>query len=41
VVLGVILVAIIAGIAGAAMRKKKEPPAKAMPPEGGQLVRWE
>jgi M6 family metalloprotease-like protein len=41
VMLGVILVAIIAGIAGAAMRKKKEPPEKVMPPEDGQMVRWE
>jgi len=41
VVVGVLLVAVIAGIAMAAMRRKKEPPAEAMPPEAGPLVRWE
>jgi len=40
-VVGVILVAVIAGIAMATMRKKKEPPAEAMPQEAGPVVRWE
>jgi immune inhibitor A len=41
VLVGIVSVAVITGIAGMAMRKKKEPPENEMPPDADSPVRWE